>query len=60
MKKLVAVVFVLITLVVMVLYSRAQDKEQRLVNDRYEAECVFSIRWISMPFRKAHLYSEKY
>ena len=60
MKKLVAVVFVLSTLVVMVLFSRAQDREQQLVNDRHKAECVFSIRWISMPFRKAHLYSEKY
>ena len=41
MKKLVAVVFVLITLVVMVLFSRARDKEQRLVNDRYKAACDF-------------------
>jgi len=41
MKKLVGVVFVLITLVLMVLFSRAQDREQRLVNDRYKAECVF-------------------
>ena len=37
MKKLVAVVFVLIALVVMVLFSRAQDREQQLVNDRYKA-----------------------
>ena len=37
MKKLVAVVFVVITLVVMVLFSRAQDREQQLVNDRYKA-----------------------
>ena len=41
MKKLVALVFVLITLVVMVLFSRARDKEQRLVNDRYKAACNF-------------------
>ena len=41
MKKLVAVVFVLITLVVMVLFSRAQDEEQQLVIDRYKAECDF-------------------
>ncbi|MDB3999929.1 hypothetical protein N9439_00085 [Schleiferiaceae bacterium] len=41
MKKLVAVVFVLITLVVMVLFSRAQDREQQLVNDRYKAACDF-------------------
>ena len=33
MKKLVAVVFVAVTLVVMVLFSRAQDKEQRSVQD---------------------------
>ena len=41
MKKLVAVVFVVITLVVMVLFSRAQDREQQLVNDRYKAACDF-------------------
>ena len=41
MKKLVAVVLVLVTLVVMVLFSRAQDREQQLVNDRYKADCVF-------------------
>ena len=41
MKKLVAVVFVLITLVVKVLFSRAQDREQQLVNDRYKAACDF-------------------
>ena len=41
MKKLGAVVFVLITLVVMVLFSRAQDREQQLVNDRYKAACDF-------------------
>ena len=41
MKKLVGVVFVSVTLVVMVLFSLAHDKEQRLVNDRYKAECVF-------------------
>jgi hypothetical protein len=41
MKKLVAVVFVSITLVVMVLFSRAQDREQQLVNDRYKAACDF-------------------
>jgi hypothetical protein len=41
MKKLVGVGFVLIALVVMVLFSRAQDKEQRLVNDRYKAACDF-------------------
>ena len=41
MKKLVAVVFVLITLVVMVLFSRAQDREQKLVNVRYKAVCDF-------------------
>lgn len=39
MKKLVAVV--LITLVLMVLFSRAQDREQQLVNDRYKAACEF-------------------
>jgi len=39
MKKLVAVVFVAVTLVVMVLFSRAQDREQQLVNDRYMAVC---------------------
>ena len=41
MKKLVGVVFVLITLGVMVLFSRAQDREQQLVNDRYKAACDF-------------------
>ena len=41
MKKLVAVVFVVITLVVMVLFSRAQDREQQLVNHRYKAACDF-------------------
>ena len=41
MKKLLAVGFVLITLVVMVLFSRAQDREQQLVNDRYKAACDF-------------------
>ena len=41
MKKLVAVVFVLIALVVMVLFSRAQDREQQLVNDRYKAAYDF-------------------
>ena len=41
MKKLVAIVFVAVTLVVMVLFSRAQDKEQLLVNDRYKAACDF-------------------
>ena len=41
MKKLVAVVFVAVTLVVMVLFSRAQDKEQRSVNDRYKTACDF-------------------
>src|SRR6056300_1203906 len=39
MKKLVAVV--LIALVVMVLFSRAQDREQQLVNNRYKAACDF-------------------
>src|SRR5210317_1929919 len=41
MKKLIAVVFVLITLVVMALFRRAQDREQQLVNDRYKAACDF-------------------
>lgn len=41
MKNLVAVVFVVITLVVMMLFSRAQDREQQLVNDRYMAVCDF-------------------
>ena len=41
MKNLVAVVFVVITLVVMMLFSRAQDKEQQLVNARYMAVCDF-------------------
>ena len=41
MKKLVAVVFVAVTLVVMVLFSGAQDKEQLLINDRYKAVCDF-------------------
>src|SRR5210317_2549935 len=41
MKKLIAVVFVLITLVVMALFRRAQDREQQLVNDRYKAVCDF-------------------
>jgi len=41
MKKLVAVAFVSITLVLMVLFSREKDKVQRLVNDRYKAACDF-------------------
>ena len=41
MKKLLAVVFVLIVLVVMVLFSRAQDREQQLVDVRYKAVCDF-------------------
>jgi len=41
MKKLVGVVLVLVTLIVTVLFSQAQDKEQRLVNDRYMAACDF-------------------
>ena len=41
MKKLVAVAFVSITIVVMVLFSRARDNEERLVNDRYKAACDF-------------------
>ena len=41
MKKLVAVAFVSITIVVMVLFSRALDNEERLVNDRYKAACDF-------------------
>ena len=41
MKKLVAVAFVSITIVVMVLFSRAWDNEERLVNDRYKAACDF-------------------
>jgi len=41
MKKLFTVGFVLIALVVMVLFSRAQDREQQLVNDRYKAACDF-------------------
>ena len=41
MKKLVAVAFVSITLVLMVLLSRAQDREQQLVNNRYKAACDF-------------------
>ena len=41
MKNLVAVVFVVITLVVMMIFSRAQDREQQLVNDRYMAVCDF-------------------
>jgi len=41
MKKLVAVAFVSITIVVMVLFSRARDNEERLVNDRYKAAYDF-------------------
>jgi len=41
MKKLVAVVLVLIALVVTVLFSLAQDREQQLVNVRYKAVCDF-------------------